>query len=398
MSRLCRFVSLLLVCGLLLPLTHAAGAAYEGDITSQCRITMPANSKSRKAVFDRQYYTKWARYGERETLIEISLPEGVQAGGLYLCFAIEPEELWLYKADQEEPLHHSLGAGYAHRYLPFEGAQRLTLKLKGGREGFSLSELFVVTGREPPAWVQRWEPVHAQADLLVLVAHPDDELLWMGGAIPRYSQSKDVTVAYMTCANPLRRSEMLNGLWAAGVRHYPVIGSFNDKRISSLSKSWAFWGGEEKVLGYVTGLLRQLKPSVVLTHDLKGEYGHPAHIITATALTQALEAAGDASRFPDSAALHGTWQVPKAYLHLWQEAPLTMDWHRPVAGSDLSELDTAREAFAQHRSQKSNWRVEVEGPHSAAQFGLYRSLVGDDEAKDDFFENIPPRRQGDKGR
>ena len=70
-----------------------------------------------------------------------------------------------------------------------------------------------------------------KADLLFLIAHPDDELLFTGGAIPTYAveKGKQVAVAYLTPSNTTRRSEALNGLWAMGVRNYPIFGEFSDR-------------------------------------------------------------------------------------------------------------------------------------------------------------------------
>ena len=239
--------------------------------------------------------------------------------------------------------------------------------------------------------MQRWEPQLERADLLVLVAHPDDELLWMGGAIPYYTieREMDVAVAYMTCASALRRSEMLNGLWTAGIRHYPYIGGFKDKRMPDMNASYRLWGGKEKVEEYVVSLYRRLRPQVVLSHDLRGEYGHPAHIMTARAAKAALDSAADSGRFAQGASQYGAWDVPKLYLHLYTENTIYMDWQRPLASLDgATSLDASRAAFDRHRSQRAKFSVEVEGRHSAARFGLVRSLVGDDEYKNDFFENI----------
>ena len=386
---------LLLLLLLLTGLLPVSAVAQEGrEITGKCHITMPGRRAERNKAFDRKYKSAWTRMGTRATHIEIALPKGTKQGGVYLCFAKEPKRLRLLQGKDETLLHESEGPGFAHQYIPFEGNGRLLLEMEPvGKEGMAISELYVFSGEQPPDWVQRWQPRLERADLLVLVAHPDDELLWMGGAIPFYAQErgKDVAVAYMTCANAMRRSEMLNGLWAAGIRHYPYIGAFRDKRMPTMRDSWRIWGGEEHVTAHVADLYRRLKPQVVISHDLKGEYGHPAHIITARAATAALEAAADATRFPQSAAAHGTWDVPKLYLHLYEDNALEIDWRRPIAAmGGKTALAICEEAFQQHRSQRANFAVKVDGKYSAARFGLYRTLVGLDRDRDDFFENIPP--------
>lgn len=86
-----------------------------------------------------------------------------------------------------------------------------------------LNEVFVFSDGDCLDWVQQWEPTPKKADLLLLVAHPDDELIFFGGTIPTYAVEKNmnVVVAYMSYSNTTRRSELLNGLWHMGLRQYP---------------------------------------------------------------------------------------------------------------------------------------------------------------------------------
>ena len=52
-------------------------------------------------------------------------------------------------------------------------------------------------------------------------------------------------------------------------------------------------------------------------------------------------------------------------------------------------FDVADEGFKCHISQQNtDYHVEDWGPWDNSLFGLYRSLVGPDEAKDDFFEHL----------
>ena len=385
---------LILVTLLLLCVPLCGVHAEEGeDITSLCRVRVPGTLQNWGKAIDGNYNTLWGRGDSKPYNITIDLPEGTDEGGLYLCFSIEPQTIGLFEEDEEKPFFVQEGPGFAHRYIPFEGEESLRLVLKGQKDrGFALSEFFVLAGAEPPSWVQRWEPQFERADLLVLVAHPDDELIWMGGALPYYTKERklDVAVAYLTCSNPLRRSELLNGLWTAGIRHYPYIGEFRDRRLSRIKDIYQMWGGREKVEEHIVSLYRRLKPRVVLSHDLQGEYGHPAHVICARNAVTAFDIAADSKIYPESAELYGVWNVSKLYLHLYAENQIEMDWEQPLDSlGGVTPLEITRDAFNQHRSQRSKISVEVKGPHSAARFGLVSSLVGDDERKNDFFENIP---------
>lgn len=212
----------------------------------------------------------------------------------------------------------------------------------------------------------------------------------MGGAIPYYAleRNKRVVVAYMTCPNWLRHSEMLNALWTAGIRNYPYIGTFIDKRVKGINRRVQLWGGWHKVQEHITMLYRKLQPSVVLTHDLKGEYGHPAHIITARGATKALVLAADKQKYADTAKKYGTWDVPKMYVHLLEENPIVMeDWQQTIiARGNASAMQVSMGAFAAYHSQQARYKVQIDGPYSPIRFGLFRSLIGMDVEGNDFLK------------
>ena len=383
-----RFPFKILLVGALLCLLGTATAQAK-EITQKCRVTVPGTKAAWAEAVDGRYKSAWTHRRSKDCILTVQLPHGTQEGGLYVCFKTEPEEMVVKSSERE--IYRRQEAGLAHRYVPFAGDEPLTLELYGGEHSVSINEFKVFSGAQPPDWVQQWQPPLTCADLLVIVAHPDDELLWLGGAIPYYAleRGKRVAVAYMTCANHLRRSELLNGLWTAGVQNYPFIGSFCDTSKGGVKGVQAAWGGEDKVVAHVTRLIRQLQPQVVLTHDLRGEYGHPAHIITAHAVLKALEASGDARQFPDSAAEHGTWDVPKTYIHLYKENPIVMQWQQPIAArGGQTALQVCADAFKQHRSANPVYKVDAHGRYSPTRFGLYRTLVGPDVQCDDFFEHL----------
>ncbi len=200
---------------------------------------------------------------------------------------------------------------------------------------------------------------------------------------------------------------MLDGLWATGVRNYPVFGPFEDFRIDSKEKTYQRYETEfgrtrEELLGFVVEQLRRFRPQVVVGHDLEGEYGHGMHRVYAELLTQALPLSGDPAAYPEQT--YSPWDVPKAYLHLYQENPLVMDYDTPLEAFDgMTAFQVSQElGFPCHKSQlkyKSfrHWLYGEDGSitkatqieeYNPCRFGLYRSLVGPDTAKNDFMENI----------
>ena len=255
----------------------------------------------------------------------------------------------------------------------------------------SLAEFHVYGRGETPPEVQRWLPPAEKADLMLVAGHPDDELLWFGGVLPYYAgaRQKAVQVCIMVPTLPRRRLEELDGLWTCGVRNYPVFGYFRDSYTGTLREQYQVWD-QTGVYKLITGWIRRFRPEVLITHDRNGEYGHGAHRACADAVIKALDFANDPKKFKDSSQEYGVWNVPKCYLHLYEENEIIFDWRIPLPEFDgRTALEVAQAAFACHISQQdTDYRVEDSGAGDCRRFGLYRSLVGPDERKDDLFENL----------
>lgn len=300
-------------------------------------------------------------------------------------------------------------SGFLHEYIVLEEAEAKTLEIVFP-SGAKLSELRIFGAGTLPSDVQVWRPPYERADALLLTPHSDDEHLSFAGVLPwMIAQDYDCQVAYFCshAQNPIRLHEQLNGLWAVGVTHYPVLGVYPDYYSESMQQALAKLSAdgytEEDLIGYQVELLRRFKPYVVVGPDTNGEYGHGAHMLNAYALQQALEVSGDRDAYPQSSRLYGAWDVPKAYLHLWNERKIVMNFDLPLeyyGGKTAYEMSVA--GYMCHRSQHWTWFTEwligtkSKPLESAAQiqyyspcmYGLYRSTVGDDTLKNDFFEHI----------
>ena len=379
---------------LLLMLYAAPALSQEAkDITPSCALTPSVNRRHIRLMHDGKFTTSWGTAKTLEAELAIMLPEESGAYGIYICWGNMPDA-WTLEAEDGawDKVHTDTREGFAHAYIPLNGQKQLRLIMENREErSISIHELYVFSNGEIPDWVQRWQPTVEKADLMVLVAHPDDEHLYMGGTLPYYAGQlqKNVLVAYMTCANVRRRSELLNGLWTVGLTHYPVIGNFPDRRHDSLEEMYALWG-REKTQRFVVDLYRKYQPQVVVSHDIRGEYGHGAHRLCAAVSQFALEASSDPAQYPESATLYGVWDVPKLYLHLYRENSIKMDWRKPLSAfQGKTAFDMASLGYAQHVTQQEYaFRVKDSGAYNCAKFGLVRSLVGPDEAGNDFFEHI----------
>ncbi len=273
-----------------------------------------------------------------------------------------------------------------HAYVPLDGESgpvRIVPEASATKY-LRIKELYVLGEGDVPHWVQRWTLPSGKVDLLILSAHPDDEWIFMGGAIPyAVDQGKRVAVAYLATASSRRRSELLDGLWHGGVRLYPDMTSgLPDYMTNSLKEQYEKWR-KKTVYAYVTDLFRKFRPDVVITHDVHGEYGHGAHRVAADAAQKAIAMAADAAT--DSA--RAPWQVQKLYLHMYPEGVLVMDWRKPLASfGGKTALEIAQEAFRFHESQDDGtWEVTDEGRKANNLFGLAFTAVGPDAPGDDFF-------------
>ena len=399
---------MLLFLLLALCLYAASACADEAEnLTSECVFELSANRAQVNSITDGDYRTYWSSDKQWEPYVKIRSETPVR--GLYLCFRTMPDSYRIL--DGEGSLLAEGDTRFHHVFYPLDGATDIEIRVPKGEKKATLgfNEIFVFGGGEIPGWVQRWEEPYEKADILFFSTHPDDELLFMGGAIATGSLAdhRNIQVVYFTCSNTTRRSEALNGLWTLGLRHYPEFGPFSDQYPpSGLMKDAynAAKGKKDGVLSWMTGIIRKYRPEVVVTHAEKGEYGHPQHRMVADSAKACFERAADADVYPESARAFGAWQVKKLYLHLYgDEAEQTrFDFTVPreeFGGLTANEL--AQKAYEQHVTQagKGNtfngklvpFSVEEYGVkrYPANRFGLYASTVGPDILHDDFMENIP---------
>ena len=325
-------------------------------------------------------------------------------GSLYLQFGTYPGE-WTLTADGRD---YACGRhGFLHEYIRLD-EPATTLEIHVPEDGdVVLGELSIFSVGYPPVWVQNWQSPDQPADILLFSTHADDELLFMGGMIPYYAAVRGlrVQVVYMTTNyDPANRSpyylnyrfrphEALNGLWVAGDSVYPVTNMVRDRSCETIWDAQRIYG-PDSFFEFQTEMIRRFKPLVVVTQAEGGEYGHGAHILTALSAERAVQAAADPEQFPDSAEKYGVWDTPKTYLHEYgsDEKMTILNYEEPSeALSGLTPFEAAEEAYRQHITQQQWPAFFVYGfgqTHDSHRYGLYRSLVGPDEAKNDLMEHV----------
>lgn len=184
--------------------------------------------------------------------------------------------------------------------------------------------------------------------LLALFAHPDDELS-VGGALARYAH-EGVTVT-LVCAT---RGE------AATIYSPPDYGATADNLATVRTRElecccatlgiqdlrWLDWpdGGvasldRDQALAQVVGLLRELRPQIVVTHPDNGGYPHPDHIAVHEIALAAWQAAADPAYRPD---LGPAWAALKLYARVF---PLSFFENNPAFAQFRIALNGQQLAF-----------------------------------------------------
>lgn len=343
----------------------------------------------------------------------ITLENETGIGSLYLLFDLEYGEYTI----TDNATGNSITAGshgYLHEYVdlsPLDQPTSVTLVFDNGP--VRLSEIYAFSPGETPDFVQRWDaPLDDRADIVLFSTHGDDDQLFFAGLLPLYAAEKGhaVQVVYLTDHRndtKARTHEILNGLWAVGVRAYPVFGAFDDFRIDSLEGTYKEYAArgvtQEDLLEFVMEQIRRFKPQVAIGHDIDGEYGHGMHMVYTDVLIKALELTNDPDVFPEQAQRYGLWDVPKTYLHLYGENQIVIDYDQPLDVFDgMTAFEVSQKlGYPCHGSQQYTWftdwingkktpitkATEIE-TYNPCQFGLYRSTVGEDVEKNDFLENI----------
>ncbi len=374
-----------------------AFAAEANDITEDCKFKVCSSGRKYTLMTDKKYTSYWESNKIKTPWIAITAPEGKPIAGLYVCFGNMPESWEIQTSDDGKDWFTAVPGDtrFLHAYVALpQPAQHVRLAVTSEKKtALRINDLFVLSEGDLPDWVQVWQPTEEKADILFLSTHPDDELIFFGGAIPTYAveQQRKVVVAYFTRSNTTRSSELLNGLWHMGVRTYPVIGNFKDSYAKNLKAAYKSAGGKGKVNEWIVGLYRQYKPEVVVTQDTNGEYGHKQHMMIADAAQNCIALAANEDEFTASTIAYGTWQVKKLYLHLYPENQITFDWTVPLKSMNgATGIELAEEAYTLHKTQASSGMsvTETGTKYDNRVFGLAFTSVGEDVRKDDFLENI----------
>jgi N-acetyl-1-D-myo-inositol-2-amino-2-deoxy-alpha-D-glucopyranoside deacetylase len=183
----------------------------------------------------------------------------------------------------------------------------------------------------------------ATGGVLLVHAHPDDESMGTGGTIARLV-AEGVRVDLVTCtdgaegeihdptldpeeARPrlaqIRAAELACSVEAlgSGAIHHHMLGYRDSGMIGTDANAHpdSFWQADlDEATGRLAEILRAARPSVIVSYDENGNYGHPDHINAARIARQAYHAS-----------LAEPWRVARFYeiafvRERWSELMATM--------------------------------------------------------------------------
>jgi mycothiol conjugate amidase Mca len=167
--------------------------------------------------------------------------------------------------------------------------------------------------------------------LMAVHAHPDDEAISTGGVLAR-AAAEGVRTVLVTCTggevgeiNPdtavalhnlaeVREGELRAACQELGVTHLELLG-YRDSGMAGTEDNGhpnAFAQADlEVAAARLVTLMRKYRPSVVVTYNENGFYGHPDHINAHRIAVRAYELAGDPAHAPDGE--FAPWSPLKLY-------------------------------------------------------------------------------------
>jgi len=375
------------------------------DITKNTSITI--NNEKNNKITDNNENTFVTI--NKDSTIKFTSEENIY--GIYIIYELKSEK-GLIKNSQKEA---NIGTNnFLHEYINISEligpSKEITLNYN---DNVKIGEIYVLNEGELPDYIEVWNEPSEEADLLLLSTHSDDEQLFFLGLLPTYvSRGANVQVVYFAHHNdnPKRLHEQLHGLYTVGIRNYPILGFIPDAYSESLEGAIK---NIEKVnitlddtINFQVEMIRRFKPLVVVGHDELGEYSHGQHILNTHVLKNALEKTNDKTYHEESYKKYGLWDVPKTYIHLYKENQITMNYDEPLPYfNGKTAYEVSKEGYKKHNSQQWTWFTKwINGSnnsytkatdiktYSPTEFGLYRSLVGEDINKNDMFENLTFRK------
>ncbi len=102
---------------------------------------------------------------------------------------------------------------------------------------------------------------------LIIVAHPDDETIWMGGTILKYPNKEWTIVSLCRKEDSDRKPKFIKVCKYLNAE--PIISNLDDEKLNPLPI--------EKIMKKIKSIVPEKEYDVIYTHGENGEYGHIRH-------------------------------------------------------------------------------------------------------------------------
>ena len=179
-----RLLAAVVLCLFMLSGYTALAEQNAEDITRGCRYSTNVNEDKLRYMHNNKYGNHWD--GGEKGEIHVTCPSKRSAQGIMLSFfkdvsaVIVEDDAGNEIARYEQP--------YATNWIPFDyPVKAFRLKHAGGDVPLRLCNIHVMSEGKLPSWIQEWSTIEGNAELMLIVTHPDDEILWFGGLLPTYA-------------------------------------------------------------------------------------------------------------------------------------------------------------------------------------------------------------------
>jgi mycothiol conjugate amidase Mca len=184
--------------------------------------------------------------------------------------------------------------------------------------------------------------------LMVVHAHPDDEVIGTGGTFARYGDEGIRTVLVTATLGEegdivlpelntpevkarlaeVRREELRKAVAILGIGQQEFLGYRDSGMAGTPSNEHPDcfnMADLDEATGRLVRLVRTYRPHVLVSYNDLGGYGHPDHIACHKVTVAAFEAAGDGARYPEAGA---PWSPLKLYEMNWPRQRTQRFWEQ----------------------------------------------------------------------
>lgn len=198
-----------------------------------------------------------------------------------------------------------------------------------------------------------------QTTIMLVHAHPDDEVISTGGIALKYRE-QGVRTVLVTCTRgeegeivdpelntpenkarlaELRDVELAEALKVLKISDFHQLGYRDSGMINTPANEHpeSFNQADLHVAtGRLVALVRQYQPVVMISYNEEGGYGHPDHIAAHKITVAAFHAAGDATHYPEAGP---TWSPLKLYYTAYRRSIWLKAWEYMQSQGEKTPLD-----------------------------------------------------------